>query len=96
MVTCEVYVEISIDRRVMKTKTWPACDVMKTGPTRAWATRQFNAFLKDLNECAIGKDKVVSVRWTAQYGETQGFIRFSGWLSGVNGKTLARRGIFED
>jgi hypothetical protein len=91
--TCKIDVEVFVNRKVIKTKTWAACDVMKTGHTRAWATRQFNAFLKDFSECDIGKDKVVHVEWTADYGNTG---RINGWISGVNGKTLARRGIFED
>jgi hypothetical protein len=69
---------------------------MKTSVTRAWATRQFNAFLKDFAQCDIGRDKLVAVYWMARYGEAQGYGSASGWLSGLNGVVMARRGIFED
>ena len=95
MNVCKVHVEVIVDEQIIKTKTWPTCDIMKTGVTRAWATRQFNAFLKDFNDCVIGKDKIIVVRWTAEYGETNGFSRLTGLYSGVNGKVMARRGIFE-
>lgn len=96
MATCEIEVEVIVDGLVVKTKTWPKCDIMKTGPTRGWATRQFNAFLKDFNECRIGKDKIITVRWLATYGKSLGFSSLSGVYSGVNGKVMARRGIFEE
>lgn len=91
--TCKVEAKLSVGGKVMKHKSWPACDVMKTGITRGWATRQFNAFLKDLNECSIGKDKIIVVEWSAYLGGGRGTLR--GLLSGVNGKVMARRGIFE-
>lgn len=96
MATCKIVVEVCVDRKVVTSKTWPACDIMRTGHTRGWATRQFNAFLKDFNECPIGKDKIISVEWVAQYGEAQGHQRITGRLGGVNGRALSRRGIFED
>lgn len=96
MSVCKIDVEVRVDDAVIKTKIWPACDIMKTAPTRAWATRQFNAFLKDFSECDIGRDKIITVTWTARYGAEQGFGHSNGYLSGVNGKALSRRGIFED
>lgn len=45
---CKVDAEIRIDGKVAKSKSWPEVDVMKTGVTRAWTTRQFNAFLRGL------------------------------------------------
>lgn len=96
MTTCKVVATLYVNRKSLKTKTWPACDVMKTSVTRAWATRQFNATLKDLASCDMGRDKVVSVEWRAAYGEAQGFNSISGHMGGVNGRVMSRRGIFED
>lgn len=95
MTTCKVEAKIYVGDVTVKSRTWPAVDVMKTGHTRGWTTRQFNATLKDLNECLIGKDKIIRAVWTANYGKSQGYTSLSGWLSGVNGKVMARRGIFE-
>jgi hypothetical protein len=96
MATCKVSAELFVDGTVIKAKEWPECDIMKTGVTRAWATRQFNTFLKDFARCDIGRDKVISVEWTARYGEAQGYGSLRGRLSGLNGIVMARRGIFED
>lgn len=92
---CHVEAEIIVDGKVVRSKTWPDLDVMKTSSTRAWATRQFNIFLKDFSSCDIGRDKVIRAEWTARYGAAQGNMSINGILSGVNGKTMARRGIFE-
>lgn len=89
-ITCRVHAEIFVDDRVVKVRTWPACDVMKTSATRGWTTRQFNIALR-----GAGKDQVVTAEWIACYGKAQGHTRITGWLSGVNGRTMARRGIFE-
>jgi len=94
--TCKIEVEVCVDRRVVKSRVWPECDIMKTSPSRAWATRQFNKFLSDFGGCDIGRDKIISVRWTAIYPEETGRGRMHGYLGGVNGKKLARSGIFED
>lgn len=96
MTTCKVEATLYVDRKPLKTKTWPACDIMKTSVTRAWATRQFNAALKDFASCDIGKDKIVSVDWIADFGEAQGFNSIRGHMGGVNGRVMSRRGIFED
>jgi hypothetical protein len=95
MSTCRVHAEIRIDRKPIKSKDWPECDVMKTSVTRAWATRQFRAYLKEFNECDIGLDKVVSVHWEAHYGEEQGFHMSLGHIGGVNGKVIHKTGIFD-
>lgn len=95
MATCKVKAEIRVDRKPIKSKEWPDCDVMKTSVTRAWATRQFNALLKDFAECDVGLDKVVSVHWEAEYGEAQGFFRSQGHIGGVNGKLIHKTGIFD-
>lgn len=88
---CEIKTDIRINGRVIKEKCWPACDVMKTSATRSWTTRQFNIALKNAK-----KDEIVRGEWIARYGEAHGHISISGWISGVNGKPLARRGIFRD
>lgn len=93
---CKVEAEIRVNGEVTKSKSWPEVDVMKTSVTRAWATRQFNAFLKDFAACDFGKDKIVRAEWIARYGEAQGHMSVSGWISGVNGRVLMRRGVFED
>jgi hypothetical protein len=91
---CRVEAEITVDGKVVKSKVWPECDIMKTSVTVAWTTRQFNAFLK-ANNNFLGKNKVVRAWWEARYGEAQGHTRFTGSLSGVNGQVMARRGMFE-
>lgn len=91
MATCKIEADIRIAGVVVKSKSWPACDIMKTGSTRGWASRQFNIFLK-----SAPKDNIVRAEWTARYGEEQGHQSISGWISGVNGRTMVRRGIFED
>ena len=93
---CKVEAEITIDNKVVKSKVWPECDIMKTSVTRAWTTRQFNAFLKDFANCDIGKDKIIRAFWVATYGEAQGYSRHTGYLSGVNGHSCIRRGVFEE
>lgn len=93
---CNVAAGIRVDGQLVKSKSWPACDVMKTGVTRAWATRQFNLFLRDLASCDLGRDRIVRADWIAKYGEAQGNMSVSGWLSGVNGRVMAKRGVFED
>lgn len=95
MTTCKVEAKVYVDDVTVKSRTWLVVDVMDTSRTRAWTTRQFNTVLKDLNSCLIGKDKIIRAVWTADYGKAQGYTRLSGWLSGVNGKVMARRGIFE-
>ena len=96
MKTCKVQVEVWVDDTCIRHKTWPECDIMNTSRTRAWATRQFNRTLNDLASCLAGKDKIVSVCWTAIYPDKSGRGRIHGRLSGVNGKKLVRNGIFED
>jgi hypothetical protein len=96
MLTCKVEVEIFVDHKVVKSKMWPACDIMNTSRTRAWATRQFNKFLSDFGGCDIGHNKIITVHWTAIYPDETGRARTHGHLSGVNGKRLVRDGIFED
>lgn len=91
MNTCRINAEVRVADKVIKTKCWPECDVMKTRATRAWATRQFNRVLKDLNEC----DKPVAVYWEAHYGEAAGFHLSKGRLGGINGRVLSRTGIFD-
>jgi hypothetical protein len=93
---CEVTTKIIVNGEVVKSKSWPKVDIMKMSVSRAWATRQFNAFLKDFAICDIGKDKIVRVEWIARYGESQGYGSVSGWKSGVNGRVMVRRGVFED
>lgn len=93
---CKVDAEIRVNGVVTKSKSWPEVDVMKTSVTRAWVTRQFNAFLKDFAACDFGRDKIVRAEWIARYGEAQGHMSVSGWMSGVNGRVLCRRGVFED
>jgi hypothetical protein len=93
---CKVDAQVRVDGKVIKSRTWPEVDIMKTSVTRAWATRQFKAFLKDFANCDIGRDKVIRVEWIARYGEAQGHMSVSGWLSGVNGRAMTRRGVFED
>ena len=91
---CRVEAEITIDGKVRKSKVWPECDVMKTGVTRAWTTRQFNAFLK-ANNNFLGKDKIVRAWWESRCGEDRGYTRLTGTISGVRGQVMARRGMFE-
>lgn len=88
--TCAVEAEVLVGDKIVKSKNWPVCDIMKTSVTRAWATRQFNKFLKE-----VGKDIVVRVEWTAKHTEAQGHGTLRGTMGGVNGKCLAKRGIFE-
>lgn len=92
-VFCKVDAEIRLNGNVIHSKSWPEVDVMKTGSTRAWATRQFNKFLKLYAET---EDRVVRVEWIARYGEAQGHISVSGWASGAKGRVMSRRGVFED
>jgi hypothetical protein len=80
---CVVTAEIIVNGEVVKSKSWPKVDIMKTSVSREWATRQFNAFLKDFAICDIGKDNFVRVEWIARYGESQGYGSVSGWKSGV-------------
>lgn len=93
MKTCEVTVDVFVDQKIMKTKTWRRLDVMKTSFTRGWATRQFNTFLRDFGACDMGNDKIIFVEWVCHLG---GYGTIRGTLSGVNGKTMSRRGIFRD
>ena len=88
---CKVEADLRADGQVIKTKTWPSCDVMKTGPTRGWLTRQFNIALKSAKA-----DVVIRGEWVARYNEDHGHMSVSGWLSGVNNRLLVKRGIFED
>ena len=96
MKTCRIEVEVCVGGKAVKSKAWPECDIMKTSTTRAWATRQFNKFLKDFSGCDFGINKVILVHWTAIYPESSGMGRLHGILSGVNGKRIVRNGIFED
>lgn len=92
---CKVEVEITVDGKVIKSRVWPEVDIMRTGYTRAWATRQFNAFLKDF--AASGwRDKVIRAYWTAHHGEAQGYGCVRGSMGGVNGFVSTRRGVFEE
>jgi hypothetical protein len=93
---CKVDAEIRVNGQVVKSKSCPEVDIMKTGATRAWATRQMNAFLKDFKDCDLGRDKIVRAEWIARYGEAQGHMSVSGWMSGLDGRILHRRGVFED
>ena len=92
--TCKIEVEVCVDHKVIKSKVWPACDIMNTSRTRAWATRQFNKFMDDFSG-DYGRNKIISVHWTAIYPDETGRARMHGRLSGVNGKKLVRNGIFE-
>jgi hypothetical protein len=96
-VFCKVEAEITVDGKVVKSKVWPECDIMKTSVTRAWATRQFNLFLKEYARGGVelSRDKIIRAEWVATYGEAQGHTRLTGVISGVNGHVMARRGMFE-
>ncbi len=92
MKTCHVKAKICISDTVIKTKEWPKCDVMKTGHTRAWVTRQFNRCLKDLDNTGL-EDKAVFAVWDAFYGPPC-HSHISGRLAG-NNNLIVRRGVFE-
>ena len=90
MITCKIKVDVKVNGNIVQQREWPAVDIMKTGVTRAWATRQFNKLW-----AAREPDQIISVDWFAQYGEEQGNTRLKGSLSGVNA-LKHKRGIFED
>lgn len=92
--TCKVVAEITVDGKVMKSKTWPAVDVMKMSATRGWVRRYFNAYLKDFASCPIGQDKIIRAHWIAYYGPPSNDI-IRGDLSGLNGTVRRQAGVFE-
>jgi hypothetical protein len=92
---CKVDAEIRVNGEVVKSRSWPEVDIMKTGVTRAWTTRQFNRTLNDFASCDLGEHKVIRAEWIARYGEAQGHMSVSGWISGTKGRVMARRGVFE-
>lgn len=92
--TCKVVAEITVDGKVMKSKTWPAHNVMKTSATRGWVRRHFNAYLKDFGSCLIGHNKIIRASWTAYYGPP-GNEMLTGELSGLNGTVRRQKGVFE-
>jgi hypothetical protein len=94
MRTCKIVAEITVDGKVMKSKTWPAYDVMKMSATRGWVRRHFNSYLKDFAVCLIGQDKIIRANWTAYYGPPDHSI-VRGELSGLNGTVRQQRGVFE-
>ena len=88
---CQVTSEVRVENNIVKSKFWSECDVMKTGVTRAWTKRQFNLALKSAPE-----NTVVRAELFIRYGESHGNMSIKGWISGVNGHTMSRRGIFEE
>lgn len=92
MKTCKVEATIRIGGVVTAHKTWPACDIMDTSRTRAWARRKFNKALLDMSQLLVNQDNVVVLDWRADYG---GGIRNEGRIAGKDGEIFVMRGIFE-
>ena len=90
MYICKVEAEIRVDDKIVKSRVWPECDIMKTSVTRGWTTRQFNNFLR-----LASQNEIVTAQWFAIYGEAQGYNRLQGRLSGVHGNLMGRWGVFE-
>lgn len=83
------HAQIVVGTEVIKGRIWEKLDVMKSGEARGWTQRAFNAALKSAK-----RDVIVSARLDLEMRRPP-YTSLRGSLSGVNGKTLAKRGCFE-